>query len=73
MCSSAFLLSQNVGLLVRNFLGTKGSFFREKKREKENTRSSTVVFDILTAIKSVENHSRQQIGSTVSEVFWVAP
>ena len=31
----------------------KGSFFRGETKEKENARSSTVVFDILTAIKSL--------------------
>ena len=51
MCS-AFLLSQNVGLLIKTSLEQRDlSLEREKK--KENARSNTVVFDILTAIKSL--------------------
>ena len=52
MCSSAFLLSHNVGLPVKTSLEQRDLSLAGDTKEKENARSSTVVFDILTAIKS---------------------
>ena len=52
MCSSAFLLSHNVGLPVKTSLEQRDLSLAGETKEKENARSSTVVFDILTAIKS---------------------
>ena len=52
MCS-AFLLSQNVGLLIKTSLEQRDLSLEREKKKKENARSNTVVFDILTAIKSL--------------------